>query len=121
MKTDAATPYESTLAELVAGEDLGCGDFVATFTQTTEWPSFLWGGGDYSLSPHELVRLRYTPSDAGQPLKVIAICLPFVYAVKPDRTPVTVDLRRTQLVRLEPTCARKVWKALKALIVVGLD
>ena len=31
------------------------------------------------LSPHELVRLKMIPANAGQPLRVIAICLPFVY------------------------------------------
>jgi hypothetical protein len=113
MKTSLTSPCESTLAELVAGEDLQCGDYVATFTQTTELPSYLWDCGDYTLSPQELVRLKYMPCDAGQPLKIIAVCLPFVYAVKPDRSPVTLDLRRTQLVRLDTGCARKAWKALK--------
>ncbi|MDZ4686685.1 MAG: hypothetical protein SH850_16560 [Planctomycetaceae bacterium] len=113
MKTALASPCESTSAELIAGENLRCGDYVATFTQMTELPSYLWDGGDYTLSPHELVRLKYTPCDAGQPLKIIAVCLPFVYAVKPDRSPVTLDLRRTQLVRLDTQCARRTWKALK--------
>jgi hypothetical protein len=121
MKTDVLSPCESTLAELVAGEDLRCGDFVATLTQTSELPSYLWDGGDYTLSPQELVRLKYTPCDAGHPKKIIAICLPFVYVVQPDRSPMTLDLRRTQLVRLDSACARKVWKAMKSTRSVRQD
>lgn len=121
MKTNLTSPCESTLAELVAGEDLRCGDYVATFTQMSELPSYLWDCGDFSLSPQELVRLKYTPCDAGLPLKVVAVCLPFVYAIRPDRSLMTLDLRRTQVVRLDTVCARKAWKALKGPRPVRLD
>ena len=84
---------EPTAAATVAGEDLACGA---------------------SLSPHELVRLRIIPKTAGYPLRVIAICLPFVYAKTPSGKTVTIDARRTQLVRLHRTCAKAIWKELRS-------
>lgn len=113
MKTQARALPDPTLAESVAGEDLRCGDYVALFSQTCEFPSFFWDRSDYSLEPSEVVRLRFMAFDGGEPLKVISICLPFVYTRHPDRTLVTVDLRRTQVVRLDSRCARRIWKALR--------
>jgi hypothetical protein len=102
------------LAATVAGEDLACGDYVSLLCETVELPSFLWDGWGAGLSPHELVRLRIMPTNAGQPLKVVAVCLPFVYVKTHSGELTAVDIRRTQLARLEPTCARRVWKQLKS-------
>jgi len=60
-----------------------------------------------------MVRLRLIPEHAGQPLKVIAICLPFVYAKTSKGEVTTVDTRQMQLVRLDRKCAKVVWKALQ--------
>jgi hypothetical protein len=65
------------------------------------------------LSPHELVRLKMIPANAGQPLRVIAICLPFVYARTPSGEMATIDTRRAQLVRLHRKCAKTIWKELQ--------
>lgn len=99
---------------MVAGEDLRPGDYVALFTQVCELPSYFWDDADFSLSPHELVRLTHIPREAGVPLKIVDVSLPFVYVIKPNRTVKTLDLRRTQLVRLAPQCAKKVWKRMKS-------
>ena len=113
MKTDTPLLVDSTLAETVAGEDLRCGDYVTTFSQTYEFPSFFWDRCDYSIDPAEVVRLRFTAPDSGDPLKVIGICLPFIYVIHPDRSLFTLDLRKTQLVRLDAKCAKRIWKALR--------
>ena len=102
-----------TLAATVSGEDLACGDFVAILSETVEAPSYLWAASDTSLSPYEMVRLRLIPIDAGQPLKVIAICLPFVYAKSPQGELTTLDVRQMQLVRLDRKCMKAVWKQLR--------
>lgn len=114
MKTKSATELEPKAAATVAGEDLARGDYVSFLNETVDLPSFFWDGCGAGLSPHELVRLKLIPCDAGQPLKVIAVCLPFVYAKAPRGETATIDTRRTQLVRLDRRCAKVVWKALRS-------
>ena len=99
---------------MVYGEDIACGDFVALLNETVDVPSYLWDFSGTSLSPHELVRLKLIPGDAGQPLRVIEICLPFVYAKSPNGETTTIDIRRLQLVRLDRKCAKAVWKKLRS-------
>jgi hypothetical protein len=115
MKTQTVSQLEPRAAATVAGEDLACGDYVALLNETVAFPSFLWDSCGVSLSPHELVRLKIIPADAGHPLKVIAICLPFVYAKTPSRETATIDTRRTQLVRLDRKCAKAIWKELRSV------
>ena len=62
----------------------------------------------------EPVRIKFASAEAGQPLKVFAVCLPFVYAKKPCGAIVVLDTRLRQLVRLNHDCAKMVWKELKA-------
>ena len=112
-KKKTKTPQRPTLAATVAGEDLACGDYVAILSELVDVPSYLWETSGASLSPHEMVRLKLVPSEAGLPLKVIAICLPFVYAKSPQEV-VTVDIRHMQLVRLDPKNAQMIWKQLRA-------
>jgi hypothetical protein len=112
MKT-SETQLETTVAATVAGEDVSCGDFVALLNTTYELPSYLWDGCDASLRPHELVRLRMIPSEAGTPLKVFAVCLPFLYVKNTSGELKTLDLRRQQIVRLDRDCAKEVWDELK--------
>ncbi len=113
MKTKAKSNLETRVAATVAGEDLACGDYVAVLTEIVEAPSFLWDCCGASLSPHELVRLKMIPADAGRPLKVLAVCLPFVYAKTHKGKTTTIDLRQMHLVRLDRKCAKVVWKTLQ--------
>jgi len=108
------THLQTTLAASVAGEDIVCGDFIAVMNEVVELPSYLWSGCAVSLAADELVRLRILPCDAGEPRKVIAVCLPFVYAKETDGSVVTLDVRRHQLMRLDRACARAAWKGSKA-------
>jgi len=112
MKT-SETQLEMTVAAMVAGEDLSCGDYVALLNTICEVPSYLWDGCDAALRPHELVRLRMIPSEAGTPLKVFAVCLPFLYVKNTSGELKTLDLRRQQIVRLDRDCAKEVWDELK--------
>ncbi len=57
--------------------------------------------------------LKMIPRNAGHPLRVIAVCLPFVYAKTPRGETATIDTRRAQLVRLDRRCAKVIWKALR--------
>jgi hypothetical protein len=67
------------------------------------------------LPASELVRLRIIPGDAGVPLKVFAVCLPFVYAKDHKGNVQSLDIRRQQIVRLNSDCAKEVWHELKGL------
>jgi hypothetical protein len=114
MKNQSTSQIEPTAAATVAGEDLACGDYVSLLSETVDFPSFFWDCCGAGLSPHELVRLRTIPANAGHPLKVIAICLPFVYAKTPGGDVATVDTRQAQLVRLHRKCAKVIWKELRS-------
>jgi len=89
-----------SLASLVAHEDLRVGDFVTVLNEFVEFPSFLWCD---SVPKHteELVRMQFCATEGGAPLKVRAICLPFVYVKSPTGAIQTIDLRRVELVRLK--------------------
>ena len=113
MKADAETSCESHLARSLAGEELRCGDFVSILHEIYELPSYLWCGDSQLLPPGELVRIQCRSSDGGVPLKVKAICLPFVFVKKPCGQHRTLDIRQHRLVRLNNAYARKVWKAMR--------
>lgn len=112
MKTK--TPKTSTtLAATIAAEDLRVGMFVAILSETYEFPSFLWDCAGSVLSPHELVRLQSLGGAIDHPLRVENICLPFVFVQDAQGQFRTLDIRRTQLARLEKGYARDVRKALR--------
>jgi hypothetical protein len=112
MKSDIAKLGEHSLARSLAPEDLSCGDFVAILHEIVEWPSFFWSCDAQLLPPDELVRLTVRSSEGGTPLKVKAICLPFVFVKKPCGTHQTLDVRQHRLVRLTPEYAGVVWKSM---------
>lgn len=96
-------------------EDIAIGDNVAVSEVAFQYASFMWFGVDSTvLPPHEVVQLTYYPTDTNEPLIVKTICLPFVLCEQVDAQHVVLDLRRTQLVRLDPSFAHSVRKALKA-------
>lgn len=111
MKTSLETESTTTVAATVAGEDVHCGDFITLHSATFEVPSYMWDQA--MLPPGELVRLRMIPSEAGVPLKVFGVCLPFIYAKDAKGEIKTLDLRREQVVRLDADCAESVWRAMK--------
>lgn len=96
-----------------AGEDLRVDDYVTPFGYEWHYPSFLWNASEHTLPPDEFVRIQGIPCDAGMPLRIVGLCLPFVYAVDPRRTVHTIDLRRTRIVRLDHEMARTVWRQMK--------
>jgi hypothetical protein len=113
MKTHAKTQSESLMAKSLAAEDLRCGDFVSVLHEIVEWPSCYWPNHSHQLTPSEPVRLQQKSSDGGIPLKVKAICLPFVFVKLPDGQHKMLDVRRQHLVRLSPDFARPVWQTLR--------
>lgn len=116
MKSTAERTFQTTVVARLSGEDIEHGDFITVSTELMELPSYLWCCCDTPLPADELVRLRFVPEQAGQPFKVVAVCLPFVYAKNASDKLITFDVRQQQLVRLDRKSARKVWKRLKAVV-----
>jgi hypothetical protein len=112
---NAATTTKSVhaVALRVAPEDVCVGMEIAVLTETFECPTFLWCGEMPSHSASEPVRLTMLPKDAGLPLRVKAVCLPFVLTVDPDGSGHLLDTRRMQLVRLDREYAKLVRKAVR--------
>lgn len=102
---------DASLAATVAGEDLRCGDYVAILSEVYEFPSFLWCGDAALLPPHEPVRMKLLSRTNGAPLKVKAICLPFLFVKSAKDEYETLDVRRQQLVRLDRRYAETVYKS----------
>ena len=113
MKSDATTNTETFVSRSLAAEDLKCGDFVGILHEIVEWPSFFWSCDSQLLPPDQFVRLACRASDGGTPLKVKAICLPFVFVKKPCGQHRILDVRQHRLVRLSSEYAEPVWKALR--------
>jgi hypothetical protein len=114
MESTKGEAFQTRIVAGVAGEDIQPGDFLTLSSELVELPSYLWSCESTSITNDEPVRIRYIPSEAGEPLKVIAICLPFVYAKQAKGATRILDIRQHQLVKLDAWVGRKVWKRLKA-------
>lgn len=103
----------SRLAASVAPEDLNCGDYIAALNVIYQFPSFLWCCDSSAVEPGEPVHVQFRAPGAGTPLKIKAICLPFVFVKLPNGSTQTLDVRQVQFVRLAPEYAKAVWKDCK--------
>ncbi len=101
---------QSNLAKALAPEDIAVGDFVAVLYSSREFPKTKWD----STPSGETVRVTYIPGDGGLPQKVQAICLPFVLVQDPTGSLKSIDVRVSQIARLELVYAKTAWKAHKA-------
>lgn len=96
-------------------EDIAIGDDVAVSEIAYQYASFMWFGVDSSiLPPHETVQLTFFPSGDHEPLTVKSVCLPFVLCERAEAQHLVIDLRQTQLVRLDKSFANSVRAALKS-------
>jgi hypothetical protein len=117
-QTDTDSPLQpsdtsSTLARALAPEDIRRGDYVALLDEVWELPSFWWCADATLLPPDVPVRIRFIPREEAVPLRVLQVCLPFVFAKHPTGSKRTVDIRRTRLARLHRRYAATAWKAYK--------
>jgi hypothetical protein len=103
----------ATLAKALAPEEIRPGDYVTPLYMVAEVPSFWWYADAWNLPHDEPVRLRFTTTCDGAPLRVQSVCLPFVLAKQPNGLSLTLDLRRCQLARLDRAYAKQAWKSLK--------
>ncbi|MEN0110181.1 MAG: hypothetical protein AAF805_05620 [Planctomycetota bacterium] len=101
-----------TLAKTLAPEDVRPGDDVAVLDREWEWPAH-GCGYDPPIGGEPVLRVRLRPHDATPPLRVVAVCLPYVFVEPPRGEPRTLDVRAVRLARLDGGYARRVRKALK--------
>ena len=112
-KTESRSKVVTTVAKRIAGEDIAKGDYITILSEIIELPSYLWSCSDFSQPIDELVRIRYLPRTVGEPHKVVAVCLPFVYAKRPRGNLTAFDTRQQQLVRLDRDSGRLLWKQMR--------
>ena len=104
---------ETSLAKSLAPEDVCVGDYVAPLHERYDFPSFFWCSDAALADRAETVTIRLMARGNNIPLKVKAVCLPFVLVKHPLRGTLTLDVRRYQLARLDPAYAALVIRALK--------
>ncbi len=68
------------------------GAYVAIARVSVEYPSFWWCDAGPLLQPSELVRIECLPPGGGTPLRVEAVCLPFVLVKSPSGESQTLDV-----------------------------
>ena len=115
-ETDAgncAGRAESTLAKVLAPEDVRIGDYVALLHVVCELPSFWWCDGISAMRPDEPVRVPFLVENGGIPLEVRSVCLPFILVKTPIGELRNLDVRRYRLARLDRGYAMTAWKACK--------
>src|SRR5690349_16867127 len=102
---------EIGVARAVAPEDLRSGGYVAILSVVCEILPFWRDESFRPLTPYRTVWLP--PSDAGVPLRIREICLPFVLVEQPDGKHRTLDVRRFQLAMLSERYGEKGFKKLR--------
>ncbi len=113
--------YESqetqlSVARRLSPEDICVGDCVMVSEIQYELPSFLWCDSDPMRTPPELpVRISFRASTDFGPLKVKAVCLPFVLC-KSISTGARklLDIRQVQLMRLANNFEREAKKMFRS-------
>ena len=90
---------KSTLACNLAPEDITPGIYVTVINIVHEHVSCFFEPDTYSHNgtPKRSILL---PEYTREPMKVIEVCLPFVYVVDPDGDYETLDIRRKRLAKL---------------------
>ncbi len=113
MMTFTDSAQDSTLAKILGAEDIHVGDVVAILDMVYEYPSFLWCDDPHVLPPQEPVCVRWRSQHTKNPLKVKAVCLPYILVKTPKGRHKTLDVRQCRLVRLDEFYAKQAWKRLR--------
>lgn len=111
MSAKPTTPNRpaATAAKPLAPEDVAPGDYVAVLDQVYEYPSVVWYCDRPLAGEDEVIRLRLRPHRSELPLRVVAVCVPFVYAEDVGGKRRTIDLRSTRLARIDRKVGKRVW------------
>ncbi len=107
---DQTQEQELKSSRSIGPEDIKAGDYVTIAHTTYELVPDECGSFQRELEPRRITIMSW---EAGKPLKVVDVCLPFVLAKDPKGTHVTIDLRRHQLARLDDAFGKKAYKAIR--------
>ncbi len=89
----------SEISKRLAPEDIEPGTFVVVFSGTHERFPCFWESSA-SSPPPQPVRFVCLECADGEPLLVVAVCLPFVMTIDKDGDQRTLDVRQTVLARV---------------------
>lgn len=107
---DHVMDQHTTLARRLAPEEISKGMFVAVLSITHEFIPFFCE----SISVFERgepYRMAFLPDeDDARPLKVVAVCLPFVFVKDAQRHHRTLDVRRYRLAQIDRRFGRRYFK-----------
>ena len=99
-----------TVARPIAPEDIVPGATVAVLSATVECMPYWAIESPCDIDRVRTLRWSYVPKAAGRPLKVLSVCLPFVYVATMKGGAATLDVRRCSLVELSPEYVKAVRK-----------
>lgn len=102
------------IAKLLAPEDVSVGDFVAVLSVEHEYPWVSYYFEPPMAGQEEVVRVRLRPCRPCAPMRVEAICLPFIFVRTATGDTQTIDVRAMRLAKLSPKYAKYVRKAMQA-------
>lgn len=100
-------------ARVLAPEDVAVGQFVTIHRLMSQ---LLWieDGNAYNAPPRlDVISCRHLPARPGVPLKVKAVCLPYVLVKHPKGKSKLIDLRRVDIALLDTAFGKAAYKALK--------
>lgn len=100
------------VARPLAPEDIAVHSYVAVLTETVELLPFWIIDSPCDIDRVRPVRWSRAPVSAGWPLKVIAVCLPFVLVKSVRKDVATLDVRQCALAELSPEYVDAVRKQL---------
>jgi hypothetical protein len=89
---------EFELSKRLAPEDVLIGQFIAVFSATHVRYPYSWDASDFK--PPQPMRYTCLECADGEPLLVVAVCLPFVMVIDREGDQRTIDLRQQSLVQL---------------------
>ena len=102
-----------TTSRQCAPEDLKAGDYISIARVTCE---LLPACFDEPFTPQrdlEPLRFSFMPDNAGKPLKIKQLCLPFVLVKQANGRHETLDLRRHHVLKLDTAYGKKAFKRLR--------
>jgi hypothetical protein len=89
-----------TVSRRLAAEDIQIGSYITVVQQISELVSFLWMGDTLPEGREQPVLYRHTPSNCGEPYRVLAVCLPFVLTEDISEEAAILDLRQCEVTQL---------------------
>ncbi|MEZ6190923.1 MAG: hypothetical protein R3C45_06475 [Phycisphaerales bacterium] len=96
-------------SRVIGPEDVRVGDYV-TVTHTT-YEFLMDRCADFSQDEVKPRRVTLIPWNAGRPLQVLSVCLPFVLVRDISKATDTLDLRQHRIARLRKAYGRKAFEA----------